>query len=51
MDTSHKLQEVVISPPRKHLGTFWIMDWLAAHDISEKGSTQMNLPISKTELW
>jgi len=26
------------------------MDWVAAHDISEKGSEQMNLPISKTEL-
>jgi len=27
------------------------MDWVAAHDISEKGNKQMNLPISKTELW
>jgi len=37
--------------PKKHLGTFSIMDWVAAHDISEKGSKQMNIPISKTELW
>jgi len=47
MDTSHQLQEVVISPPKKYLGMFYIMDWVAAHYISEKGSKQMNLPISK----
>jgi hypothetical protein len=51
MDTSHQLQEVDISPPKKHLGSFWIMDWVAVHGISEKGSKQMNLSISKTELW
>jgi len=51
MDISHQLHKVVISPSKKHLGTFSIMDWVAAHDISEKGSKQMNLAISKTKLW
>jgi len=38
-------------PKKKHLGPFWITDWVAAHDISKKGGEQMKLPISKTELW